>query len=143
MSRLFFSVLYLLVGLSSVDSTDRELRVLSWNVNGVRKFSNLPSELKFLEQHDVILLQETFAREDNELLELRGFLGNHARAVPTDQNRNRWGLSSLFRITTFADGFVERLPSPCDWILPSRWRQPGSPGLIVINLYIPVHSRYA
>jgi exonuclease III len=118
----------------------RDLRVLSWNVNGVKKFANFPAEQTFIAQHDVVLLQETFSRDDKDLFELRGFLGHHARAIPTDR-RNRWGQSTLFRTSTFADGFLERLPSPCDWLLLSRWRQPGCAGLIVMNVYIPLHSR--
>jgi exonuclease III len=136
LTLLFCAVFYLAVAAPSV----RDLRVLSWNVNGVKKFVNYPSEQRFFAQHDLILLQETFSREENELFELRRFLGHHARAIPTDR-RNRWGLSTLFRTTTFADGFLEQLPSPCDWLLLSRWRQPGCPGLIVMNIYAPLHSR--
>ncbi len=119
---------------------EREVSVITWNVNGVKKLSYLPTALALLEQHDIALLQETFAYEDKDLLELRGFLGHHARAIPGER-RNLWGLTTLFRTKTFADGFLERISSPCDWVLVSRWRQPGLPGLTVINIYAPLHTR--
>jgi hypothetical protein len=122
---------------------ERELSVLTWNVNGVKKFQSLPAEQSFFAQHDVILLQETFAYDDNDLFELVGYLGHHARAIPTDHGRNIWGQTTLFRTTSFADGFLEKLYSPCDWVLVSRWRQEGVPGLIVMNVYVPLHSRCA
>jgi hypothetical protein len=130
-----------LSGLGLSSANDRQLRVLSWNVNGVRKLSYLPAATNILQQHDVVLLQETFAYEDSELLELRGFLGHHARAIP-GVRRNLWGLTTLFRTSSFSDGYLEKVHSPCDWILLSRWRQPGSPGLMIINIYAPIHSRF-
>jgi exonuclease III len=109
-------------------------------VNGVRKFRHLPHEISFLKEHDVVLLQETFARSDSELLELSGFFSHHQRALPGNGYRNIWGVSSYFRQAAFADGFWTRVFSPVDWLLISRW-QPGSePGLVVLNVYIPVHT---
>lgn len=126
---------------AEIVAVEREVRVVSWNVNGVKKFRHLPTQRAFLSGHDVILLQETFAYDDAELFELPGFLGHHARAIPTGNSRHRWGLTTLFRTSTFADGYLEKLFSPCDWLLASRWRQPGLPGLIVLNVYVPLHSR--
>jgi hypothetical protein len=140
--RDFLFGLLLFVFLAVVSSTPtREFKVVSWNVNGVKKFRYLPTQQAFLSSHDVILLQETFSYEDEELFELPGFLAHHARAIPTGNSRHRWGLTTLFRTHSFADGFLEKLFSPCDWILISRWRQPGLPGLIVCNIYAPLHSR--
>ncbi len=125
---------------SSQPDSERSLRIVTWNVNGVRKFSHLPAIVSFIADHDLVLLQETFSYKDEELFELRGFLGHHARALPVDGSRNMWGLSTLFRTRSFSDGFLERISSPCDWVLVSRWRQPGQPGLMVLNIYAPLHS---
>jgi exonuclease III len=137
------TVFLVLVGILAVATAGntRDIRVITWNINGVRKLSYLPSVTNYLGKHDVVLLQETFSYEDKDLLELRGFLGHHARAIPGDR-RNLWGLSTLFRTRTFADGFLEKVFSPCDWVLVSRWRQPGLPGLTIVNIYAQLHSRF-
>jgi exonuclease III len=131
---------FLLLG-NRVLADDRELSVVSWNVNGVRKLSYLPSVVQFIQGHDVILLQETFAYDDKDLFELQGFLSHHVRALPGTR-RNLWGLSTLFRTRSFADGFLEKIDSSLEWVLVSRWRQPGFPGLLVVNIYAPLHSRF-
>jgi exonuclease III len=137
--RLLLFVLNILY-CTRVLSVDRELSIVSWNVNGVRKLSYLPSVVKFIQGHDVILLQETFAYDDKELFELQGFLSHHGRALPGTR-RNLWGLSTLFRTRAFADGFLEKIDSAMEWVLVSRWRQPGLPGLLIVNIYAPLHSR--
>jgi exonuclease III len=138
-----FLLLFFLAGVAAGPVTERNLSIVTWNVNGVRKFDHLPSEVAFLRSHDVILLQETFSREDAELMELCGFVSHHARALPgqSEERRNIWGLSSFFRVEKFSDGYWEHLYSPLDWVICSRWKSPSSTGLIVVNVYIPLHTR--
>ena len=80
---------------------------LSWNVNGVKKFEYLPAETRYLRSHDVVFLQETFSREDLELLELKGFYSHHLKAKPSIRGRNHWGVSSFFRHDAFKNGTLE------------------------------------
>jgi hypothetical protein len=101
----------------------------------------LPHELTFVRNHDIVLLQETFAREDADLLELPGFYSHHTRALPRQGSRNIWGLSSYFRTETFADGFWIKTFSPVDWLLISRWKRDQGSGIMVLNIYIPAHTR--
>jgi exonuclease III len=125
-----------------VERVTKDLRIVSWNVNGVRKFNHLPAEIEFWRSHDLVLLQETFSNTIEECVELREFMGHHSVAVPGQGRRGVWGLKTLFKTRTFAEGFWERLLSPCDWILISRWSVPGQPGLLVVNVYLPVFTRY-
>jgi hypothetical protein len=76
-------------------------------------------------------------------LELHGFTSHHARALPgqSEDRRNIWGLSSFFRVDKFSDGYWEHLYSPLDWVICSRWKSPSSSGMIVVNAYIPLHTR--
>jgi hypothetical protein len=103
---MFSSLLLLFLGVVAVSAVERNFSVVTWNVNGVRKFEFLPNEIAFLRSHDVVLLQETFSREDVELLELSGFSSHHARALPgqSEDRRNIWGLSSFFRLSSSATG---------------------------------------
>jgi exonuclease III len=139
---MWFLWILLAVGASGApqNSVDRDLSVVSWNINGVRKFGHLPSEVAFLANQDIVLLQETFAREDSELLEIRGFYSHHSRALPRPGGRNVWGLSSYFKTSTFAAGFWVKIFVPADWILVSRWKTENSAGLMVVNAYIPAHT---
>ncbi len=121
-------------------ATSRNLSVVTWNVNGVKKFRHRPNEVSFIRSHDIVLLQETFARDDHDLLELQGFYSHHARALPRSGSRNVWGLSSYFKVETFADGFWTKSFSPVDWLLISRWKSRASTGVTVFNVYLPVHT---
>ena len=80
---------------------------LSWNVNGVKKFHYLPSEIRFIRSHDIAFLQETFSRDPLDLLELRDFYSHHVEAKPSVRGRNHWGLSSFFRRDSFKNGTLE------------------------------------
>jgi exonuclease III len=144
-SRFYFQMLGLLLlfSLAAAAPDDRVLSIVTWNVNGVRKFDYLPNEIAFLRSHDIVLLQETFTRDDAEFLELRDFSSHHARALPgqSEDRRNIWGLSSFFRVESFCDGYWEQLYSPMDWLICSRWKSPSNSGLIVLNAYIPLHTR--
>ncbi len=139
---LFFQMLsfLLLLACASAAPDEREFSVVTWNVNGARKFNHLPSDVAFLREHDVILLQETFTRSDSELLELRGYQSHHARALPSPIGRNKWGLLSFFRVGCFSDGYWEQLFSPVDWLICSRWKSPTGASMTIVNVYIPMHT---
>jgi exonuclease III len=138
---IFAALLICVSGAVAPDPGDRELSIVSWNVNGVRKFRHLPNEVAFIASHDIVLLQETFSREGGELLELRGFYSHHQRALPRSGGRNIWGLSSFFKTTAFTDGFWSKVYSAADWLLISRWKSPGrAAGIMVLNVYIPIHT---
>ncbi|MCU0401470.1 MAG: endonuclease/exonuclease/phosphatase family protein [Algoriphagus sp.] len=125
---------------STNDGGARNLSIVTWNVNGIRKFNHRPAELNFLRGHDIVLLQETFSRDNSELLELRGFYSHHARALPRPGSRNVWGLSLFFRVDAFSDGFWVKIFSPVEWLLISRWKTSSVTGVTVINVYIPAHT---
>lgn len=140
MGYFWFVYILFVVGATSHGPGDREISVVTWNVNGVKKFRHLPHEVSFLGSHDIVLLQETFAKDDVELFELRGYYSHHTRALPRPGCRNVWGLSSFFRTLVFADGFWVKIFSPADWILVSRWKPSHQAGIVVVNVYVPVHT---
>jgi exonuclease III len=129
-----------LVAFVASQPTDRSLSVVTWNVNGIRKFRCLPTEVSYLANHDVVLIQETFSRDDTDLFEIRGFYSHHQRALPGSGGRNIWGLSTFFKTSSFTDGLWVKVFSPTEWILMSRLKKNGVPGLLVLNVYIPVHT---
>jgi hypothetical protein len=88
---------------------------------------------------DFVFLQETLHTAPDSCLLLEGFVGHHTLASVTG-GRPSQGLSSFFRIEAFADGCLSRLTTVVDWILVTRWAKPMSPGLLFINVYIPLHS---
>jgi exonuclease III len=111
------------------------LRVVSWNVNGVQKLKVANHELKFLGSFDVVFLQETFATTPDSTLDLHGFIPHHQLG-----RRHQWGLSSLFRINALTGGTLHRLPCPFDWLVISRWRQETDLGCVFVNAYLPTHT---
>jgi hypothetical protein len=38
-------------------------------------------------------------------------------------------------------GVLCRIPSPADWILVSRWKWESDVGLLVVNIYFPIHTK--
>jgi exonuclease III len=136
----FFFLAHVASAVVIEDVTTRDLSVVTWNVNGVKKFRQHPSELKYLRDHDIVLLQETFSREDADLLELPGFYSHHMRALPRPGCRNIWGISSFFRVDAFQDGFWVKVFSPVEWLLISRWKTPAVTGITVLNVYVPIHT---
>ncbi len=111
------------------------LRGISWNVNGVSKLKLKNHELSFLASFDIVLLQETFSTTREETLELHGFIPHHQLG-----RRHQWGLTSLLRINAFVGGTLHRVPCPFDWMIVSRWRRTLDIGLVIINVYVPVHT---
>jgi hypothetical protein len=45
------------------------------------------------------------------------------------------------RITSFMGGSIRRIPCPVDWIVVSRWQLSTDVGLMLINVYLPIHSK--
>ncbi len=119
---------------------DVELKCLSWNVNGVSKFSSLLPELRFLEEFDAVFLQETFTTSPENGFNLAGFIPYHAMGRVTGGCPS-WGLTTLLRIDTFVGGTMKPLQSPLDWLQVTRWRSPSDRGILFVNIYVAVHTR--
>ncbi len=113
---------------------------VTWNVNGVSKLRDFVFSAAWLKDYDVIFLQETYSTSDDNVFELSGYLGHHSLAAYTGRRPSR-GVSSLFRIESFVDGALQRITSPFDWVVASRWAAAQQPGLTFINVYLPVHTR--
>jgi exonuclease III len=111
------------------------LRCLSWNVNGVAKLKLKQHEMHLMLSHDVVLLQETFCSTRESVLDLPGFIPHHQLG-----RRHQWGLSSFMRIEAFTGGTLHRVPCPFDWMVVSRWRRESDLGLVIVNIYLPVHT---
>jgi hypothetical protein len=99
----------------------------------------MDNERCFLAGFDVVFLQETFSGSLEDTLELDGFIPHHQLGRPT-LRRYQWGLSTFLRINAFVGGIIRRLPCPVDWIVVSRWQRSTDVGLMLINVYLPVHS---
>jgi exonuclease III len=112
---------------------------VSWNVNSFEKLRCARHELEILASFDIVLLQETYAGAPEDVLNLDGFIPHHQLARPT-LRRAQWGVSTLSRIASFTGGVIRRIPSPVDWMVISRWRHETDLGLLVVNVYLPMHS---
>jgi exonuclease III len=113
---------------------------VTWNVNGVSKLRDFVFSTSWLGDYDVIFLQETYSTTDDNVIQLSGYLGHHSLAAYTGRRPSR-GVSSLFRIESFVDGALQRITTPFDWVVASRWAAAQQPGLTFINVYLPVHTR--
>ncbi len=135
---LFCSVLALIAWLRGFSSAV-ELSCVTWNVNGVSKLRDYVFSTSWLRQHDVIYLQETYSTSEENVFQLPGYLGHHSLAAYTGRRPSR-GVSTLFRIESFVEGALQRVTTPFDWMVVSRWAAMQQPGLTFINVYLPVHT---
>jgi exonuclease III len=115
------------------------LKCVTWNVNGAGKLKSMVDELTFLSSFDIIFLQETFTGSIESALDIPGFIPHHqlGRSAPRG---TRWGLSTFLKIDAFVGGVICRIPSPVDWLVASRWRMDTNLGLLLVNVYLPVHT---
>ncbi len=113
MGALFWVVL--LAYLHFGEPVEFNLSAVSWNVNGAAKLRTYPAELRYLATFDAILLQETFSLHEHLAFELDGFIAFHTEARPTG-GRPSWGMSSLFKMSSFVGGRLRTVMSPCDWL---------------------------
>jgi hypothetical protein len=84
-------------------------------------------------------LQETFTTSPENGFELIGFIPHHILARPTTR-RPSCGLTSLLKIDSFAGGTLRPIPCPVDWLQITRWRQPSDRGLLIVNVYLAIHT---
>jgi exonuclease III len=105
--RAFFLGLWLLPALA-YGQAEFPVTATSWNVNSAAKIRNDPKALSHFLECDVIFLQETLHTRKEDCLTLRGFVGHHNLAIPTNRRPSR-GVSSFFRIETFVDGSVSQV----------------------------------
>jgi hypothetical protein len=109
------------------------LSLVSWNVNGAAKFRSYYPELQYLSTFDVILLQETFTVDDRPSLDLNGYITFHTPA----RGRHQWGMTSYFRITSFAGGHMRSIQAPGDWLQVCSLIIIGSSGSHKIKIFGP------
>ncbi len=140
----YFSIWLVLVAvISCVRATppvEWPLKAVSWNLNGARKFRNLFPERQYLESFDIVLLQETFSTDETAVYELDSFISFHSLARFTG-GRPQWGMTSLVKIPSIIGGRLYPLPVPSEWMLACRWVRPSGLGVVIVNIYIPVHSK--
>ncbi len=121
-----------------------EIRGVSWNVNGTRKFLANLAVVSFLSAFTVVFLQETFETKSQpatENLFLRGFTERHVFATQGPWGRGSGGMKILLDTRRFGGGSVRRIPAVHDNLLVVRWRpDAGGPGLLLFNVYIPRHD---
>ncbi len=120
-------------------STGVRFSGVTWNLNGVAKLNDNVLSTVWLRDYDVIYLQETYSLSEENAFELPGYLAHHSMAIYTGRRPSR-GVTSLFRINAFVDGAIQRIFSPFDWTVVSRWSRPSQPGLLFVNTYLPIHS---
>ncbi len=125
--------------LSSPCGTSVSFKCVSWNVNGISKFTALTPELGYLEKFDVVFLQETYTTSPENGLVLDGFIPFHVLARPTGR-KPYWGLSTLVKINAFVGGTLRPIQSPLDWLQVTRWSCPSDRGALLINIYVAVHT---
>jgi exonuclease III len=109
-------------------------------VNGAVKLRDLSPEQDYLSTFDIILLQETFTMDDVLPYELEGYIAYHAPARFTTR-RPQWGMTSLFKISSFVGGRLQLIPVPFEWLLANRWIRASGLGVTIVNVYIPAHWR--
>jgi exonuclease III len=135
-----WSCLFIVLTEFAIPSSAVKFSCVTWNVNGVSKLRDLVFSSTWLQDYDVIFLQETYSTSDDHVFQPPGYLGHHSLAAYTGRRPSR-GVSSLFRIEGFVGGALQRLTSPFDWVVVSRWAASQQPGLTFINVYLPVHTR--
>jgi exonuclease III len=85
----------------------RQLSGITWNVNGVAKIRLSEPSIELLREVDFVFVQETYSRSEQECLAIDGFTGHHSFSAASFR-KPRWGVSSLFKIETFALGSITR-----------------------------------
>lgn len=113
------------------------IRVLSWNVNGVSNVKNSPPALKFAVTHEIILLQETF--ELKSRFHPSGYIKFNNFARPTG-GRPSGGLTTLISQKFCGNSSINRLACAVDWLLPLRIVKKKLRPFILLNVYIPRFS---
>jgi exonuclease III len=116
------------------------LKAVTWNVNGVSKIRDQLTDHQYLKSFDVVLLQETFSTADTTVYELDGYISFHSLARVTG-GRPQWGMTSLISIPSVVGGRLYSLRVPSEWMLACRWVRPSGLGVLIVNIYIPVHSK--
>ncbi len=137
--RAFVCLVFCLVGFVPALGAPVSFKCVTWNVNGAEKLKTSENDRKFLAEFDVIFLQETFSGTPESVVDFDGFIPHHQLGRPT-LRRFQWGLSTLMKITSFVGGSIRRIACPVDWMIVSRWQRSTDVGLMLINVYLPVHS---
>jgi exonuclease III len=115
--------------------------LVSWNVNGARKLCSFLGHTKSgLNSPDVLFVQETWISNEAEQLVIDGYVAFHAPAVPT-HGHDFGGLSSFFKLTTYAGGQLEKKDTPVPWVSTVQWSDTsGEVGILFVNVYCAIHT---
>jgi exodeoxyribonuclease III len=114
-------------------TSDRRLRIISWNVNGIRARMPRIAELLRRERPDLVCLQETrcpYRHFPHRRLEELGYRAQHS------PGRRRGGVAILVR----SDHRVSRRGASLDHnhdIAEGRWLQATCEGLTIGSVYVP------
>jgi exonuclease III len=113
--------------------------LVSWNVNGANKLrSFLGHSQCSIGSPDVLFVQETWISSEADQLVIDGYVAFHSPAIPT-HGRDACGLSSFFKLTTFAGGQLEKKDTPVPWVSTVRWSD-GNNGVLFVNVYAAVRT---
>ncbi len=121
-----------------------EIRGVTWNVNGTRKFIANLAVVAFLSAFTVVFLQETFEtkfQSTSEVLSLRGFTKHDVFARRGPRGRGSSGLKTFIDSRQFSSGTIRRIPTVHDNFLAVRWRPADvDVGVLFLNVYVPRHD---
>jgi exonuclease III len=93
-----------------------------------------------VQKPDVLFLQETWVASDDMQLSIYDYVAFHAEAQ-LSHGHAVGGLSSYFKISSFAAGRLVKIPSPVWWTLTTRWVREDSQSFIFINVYAALHTQ--
>lgn len=95
---------------SPVISNDASMKVLSWNIAGLRAKKGDGFWVHFLVKHHIIALQETW--EPNDCFYLDGFVSFCKHAIPYNMGRAKGGLLLMFSLKLCYRAKLIDSPSP-------------------------------
>ncbi len=122
---------------------EMNVRGVTWNLNGTRKFLANTAVLAFLSTFSVIFLQETFEVSGSrpaDDLNLPGYVPRDRRATRGPRGRGVGGLKTLLNGRVFGHGLITEVNTLLEDLLVVRWSANQEPGFLFLNIYVPRHS---
>ncbi len=77
---------------------------------------------------------------ESEQMSILDYVAFHAEALPS-MGHPVGGLSSYFRITSFAEGRLIKLTPPVWWMLAVRWSREPKRSMVFVNVYAALHTQ--